>query len=171
MTRPVYHSGQREDAPGRSTFWANRQYFPSSCMTNCHVGKKYLVVRLLFSSYAILCTASMVTSLNGPVVIVATDSCYTRVPKGCLHLMKLVPWRQRQRDFTLATSLPQRTAAFKRTQLCILCRKQAPVGLSSLFPYRTFSCTSVRKSSCRPDLCYIHWMKTVTQSFSSPEAA
>lgn len=96
--------------------------------------KKTARVRLCFSCCAALCTAPMVMLLNGPLAVVATVNCSTRIPKICLHLVKLVPWESEQLGFTLGTSLSQHMAASKRTKPCILCRKQAPVGLSSLFP-------------------------------------
>lgn len=110
---PVYQSGQREDAPGLNAFWANRQYFPSLCMTNCQAGKKWLIIRFLFSCCAILCTASMVTLLNGPLVSVTTDSCYTKIPKSCLHLMKLVPWESEATRFHTSNSTPSTHHCFQ----------------------------------------------------------
>lgn len=169
FSRPIYHFGQREDAPGLSAFWANRQYFPSSCMTNCQAGKKQLVVRLLFPCPAVLCRASMVTLLTGPLVVVTTDRQLLHQDTPKLPPDENCPLEARGNwiSYQPLHSLFLLLLPSEHSPV-ILCRQQAP-EVSSLFSYWSFSCSPVHRSTCEPDLCYIPWMKNVIQPFGISE--
>lgn len=106
-------------------------------------------------SCAVVCTAPMVMLLNGPLAIVATVSCSTRIPTICLHLMKLVPWESEQLGFTLGTSLSTHRCFQVKTALHPL-QKAGSCGFEFTPPLMDSSCTSVRTSTCGTDLRYIH---------------
>lgn len=116
--------------------------------------EKIARVRLCFSC-AVLCTAPTVMLLNGPLAIVATVSCSTKIPKICLHLMKLVPWESEQLGFTLGTSLSTHRCFQVKTALHPL-QKAGSWGFEFTPPLMDSSCTSVRTSTCGTDLRYIH---------------